>query len=85
MIGTDEKRESGKSVLSARLNYVDDDDDDADTVSSTSGNFSISSQCRPGRPYKVKVKLATLIEGDPKASFSNATTRRSRTGCYSIP
>ena len=32
-----------------------------------------------------KVKLATLVEGDPKASFSIATTPRCRGGCYSIP
>ena len=33
----------------------------------------------------VKVKLATLIEGDPKAPFSIATTPRCRRGCYSFP
>ena len=31
-----------------------------------------------------KVKLATLVEGDLKASFSIATTLRCRGGCYSI-
>ena len=30
-------------------------------------------------------KLATLVEGDPKASFSIATTPMSREGHYSIP
>ena len=34
--------------------------------------------------YK-KVKLATLVEGDPKAPFSIATTPRCRVGRYSIP
>ena len=32
-----------------------------------------------------KVKLATLVEDDLKASFSIATTPRCRGGCYSIP
>ena len=35
--------------------------------------------------YKVKVKLATIVEGDPKAPFSIATTPRCRGGRYSIP
>ena len=35
--------------------------------------------------YIVKVKLATIVEGDPKASFSIATTPRFRGGRYSIP
>ena len=30
-------------------------------------------------------KLATLVEGDPKAPFSIATTPRCRGGCYSFP
>ena len=34
---------------------------------------------------KVKVKLATLVEGDTKAPFSIATTPRCRGGCYSFP
>ena len=34
---------------------------------------------------KVKVKLATIVEGDPKAPFSIATTPRCRGGRYSIP
>ena len=29
--------------------------------------------------------LATLVEGDPKAPFSIATTPRCRGGCYSYP
>ena len=33
----------------------------------------------------VKVKLATVVEGDPKAPFSIATTPRCRRGCYSFP
>ena len=32
----------------------------------------------------VKVKLATLVKGDPKAPFSIATTQRCMEGCYSI-
>ena len=37
------------------------------------------------RRLKVKVKLATLVEGDPKAPFSIATTPSYRGGRYSIP
>ena len=33
----------------------------------------------------IEVKLATLVEGDPKAPFSIATTPRWRGGRYSIP
>ena len=33
----------------------------------------------------LKVKLATVVEGDSKATFSKATTPRSRGGRYSIP
>ena len=32
-----------------------------------------------------KVKLATVVDGDPKALFSIATTLRCKGGCYSIP
>ena len=32
----------------------------------------------------IVVKLATLIEGDLKASFSIATTPKCRGGCYSF-
>ena len=32
-----------------------------------------------------KVKLATIVEGDPKAPFSIATTPRCKGGVYSIP
>ena len=37
--------------------------------------------------YKIeyKVKLATVVEGDPKAPFSIATTPRCRGGCYIFP
>ena len=35
--------------------------------------------------YDCKVKLATIVEGDPKAPFSIATTPRCRGGRYSIP
>ena len=34
---------------------------------------------------KSKVNLATSVEGDPKASFSKATTPRCKGGRYSIP
>ncbi len=32
-----------------------------------------------------KIKLATVVEGDPKAPFSIATTPRCRGGRYSFP
>ena len=32
-----------------------------------------------------KLKLATVVEGDPKASFSITTITRCREGCYSFP
>ena len=32
-----------------------------------------------------KVKLATLVEGNPQATFSIATTPKCREGRYSIP
>ena len=32
-----------------------------------------------------KVKLTTIVEGDPKAPFSIATTPRCRGGCNSFP
>ena len=31
-----------------------------------------------------KIKLATVVEGDPKAPFSMATTSRCSRGCYSF-
>ena len=34
---------------------------------------------------KVKVKLATVVEGDPKVPFSIATIARCRGGRYSFP
>ena len=36
-------------------------------------------------PLHNKSKLATIVEGDPKAPFSIATTPRCRGGRYSIP
>ena len=36
------------------------------------------------RISKIKVKFAILVEGDPKAPFSIATTTRCRGGCYSV-
>ena len=35
--------------------------------------------------YIYKVKLATIVEGNPKAPFSIATTPRCRGGRYSFP
>ena len=35
--------------------------------------------------YISKVKLATIVEGDPKAPFSIATTPRCRERRYSFP
>ena len=51
------------------------------TVQFQISQFSISMQLK----CKVKVKLATIVEGDPKAPFSIATTPRCRGGRYSIP
>ena len=34
---------------------------------------------------KIKVKLATIVEGNPKAPFSIATTPMCRGGRYSFP
>ena len=34
--------------------------------------------------YIFKVNLVTLVEGDPKAPFSIATSLKCRGGCYSI-
>ena len=36
-------------------------------------------------PFKYKVKLATVVEGHPKAAFLVATTPRGRGGRYSFP
>ena len=36
-------------------------------------------------PFISKVKLATLVKGDPEAPFSKASTPRCRGGCYSFP
>ena len=44
-------------------------------------NKTISTSCSANS----KVKLATIVEGDPKAPFSIATTPRCRGGRYSIP
>ena len=41
--------------------------------------------CHTKMNKQVKVKLATLVEGDPKAPFSSATTPRCRGERYSIP
>ena len=35
--------------------------------------------------HHISKKLATIVEGDPKAPFSIATTPRCRGGRYSIP
>ena len=37
------------------------------------------------RNTKYLVKLATLVEGDPKVPFSIATIPTCRGGCYSFP
>ena len=37
------------------------------------------------KQYITKIKLATIVEGDPKAPFSIATTPRCREGRYSFP
>ena len=34
---------------------------------------------------RIKVKLATIVKGDPKDPFSIATTQRCREGRYSFP
>ena len=44
-------------------------------------NFSGSGECR----VLLKVKLVTVVEGDPKVPFSTATTPRFREGRYSFP
>ena len=33
----------------------------------------------------IVIKVNKFVEGDPKVSFSIATTQRSREGCYFIP
>ena len=35
--------------------------------------------------YIYKVKLVTVVGGDPKAPFSIATTPKCRGGCYFFP
>ena len=35
--------------------------------------------------FKYKVKLATIVKGDPKVPFSIATTLRRKGGHYSFP
>ena len=51
-----------------------------------SKNSSISNNSvKHKTQFKCKVKLATIVEGDPKAPFSIATTPRCRGGRYSIP
>ena len=42
-------------------------------------------QFRRSGEYEIKVKLATLVQGDPKTPFSIATTLRCRIGRYFIP
>ena len=50
----------------------------------THGSPNLGQKTRPNNKSK-KVKLATIVEGDPKAPFSIATTPRCRGGCYSFP
>ena len=45
----------------------------------------IKGMYQPDRNTNKLVKLATIVEGDPKAPFSIATTPRCRGGRYSIP
>ena len=40
---------------------------------------------KPTRNGNIKLKLVTIVEGDPKAPFSIATTLRCRGGRYSFP
>ena len=40
---------------------------------------------RETESFLMKKKLATVVEGDPKAPLSIATTPRCRGGCYSFP
>ena len=55
------------------------------TTPTTTLNYQLL--CNLPLPYictHVKVKLATLVEGDPKALFSIATTPMCRGGRFSI-
>ena len=47
--------------------------------------YVYTSVCLDECTYMLKKKLATIVEGDPKAPFSIATTPRCRGGRYSIP
>ena len=38
-----------------------------------------------GGDVATKVKLATIVKGNPKASFSIATVPKCRRGCYCFP
>ena len=72
MIGRSGERGSGISVLAARH---DDDDEYMPVI---------------GHKDKIRVfnyisKLATVVEGNPKAPFSTATTPMSRGGHHSFP
>ena len=46
---------------------------------------SVYSAVQPTGPHISKIKVATLVEGDPKAPFSIATTPRCRGGYNFIP
>ena len=53
---------------------------------SEEGNHEKKKSFYVAKSYSIsKVKLATIVEGDPKAPFSIATTPRCRGGRYSIP
>ena len=52
------------------------------TIMPMSGQASVDDKFRV---FQSKVKLATIVEDDPKAPFSIATTPRCRGGRYSIP
>ena len=48
--------------------------------------FDKNTEKSPGKLTRSNIsKLATIVEGDPKAPFSIATTPRCRGGRYSIP
>ena len=76
MIERNDERESRKSAQAAWHDNAAADDDYHKRCKITDFQDII---------MLVKISLAALVEGDPKASFSIATTPRCRGGCYSIP
>ena len=47
--------------------------------------FAITNLSQRIDEVEILSKLATVVEGDPKAPFSIATTPKCRGGCYSFP